>query len=141
MNERRGIEGGGRDRPRAYLKGFAAIVVVALLLVGVASLGLLRPGRGAVLLVIVWFVVHDNFLRNRERDAAGARNAWRTPRRRDQGVWADPPVAELDKSTLGLLLADRLRRDPALHVVVARPEATPTHPASNHELWDRELDG
>jgi hypothetical protein len=140
MNERRGFEGGGRDQPMTYLKGFAAIVI-ALLLVGAATFGLLGPGRGVVLSVFVWFVVHANLLRNRGRDASGARNAWETPRRRDQGVWADPPVAELDKSTLGLLLADRLRRDPALHVVVARPEASPTPLASNHELWDRELDG
>jgi hypothetical protein len=141
MTERRDFEGSGRDLPRSYLKGLAAIVVVALLLVGDAKLGLLRPIRASVLFICVWIVFRAYQLRNLERDAGGARKVWETRRRREQGVWADPPVAELDKSTLGLLLADRLRRDPALHVVVARREARPTPPASNHDLWDRELDG
>jgi hypothetical protein len=61
-------------------------------------------------------------------------------RRRRQGVWADPPVAELDKSTVGLLLASRLRREPGLRVVApGQGRDWPAPPSDG--LWDRELDG
>jgi hypothetical protein len=59
------------------------------------------------------------------------------PRPTDAGNWLEAPVAELDKSTCGKLLASRLRRQPGLHVVV-RPE-TPRN--CTDALYDPELDG
>ena len=59
------------------------------------------------------------------------------PRKTDAGKWVDAPIAELDKSTCGKLLASRMRREPGLHVVV-RPEAPP--PCTD-ALYDPELDG
>ena len=59
------------------------------------------------------------------------------PRDTGAGRWLEAPVAELDKSTVGKLLASRASRDPSLHVVVSshRP------PASTDALYDPELDG
>jgi hypothetical protein len=59
------------------------------------------------------------------------------PRDTDAGRWLEAPVAELDKSTIGKLLASRASRDPSLHVVVRR---TPP-PVSSDALYDAELDG
>lgn len=59
------------------------------------------------------------------------------PRPTDAGHWLDAPVAELDKSTIGKLLASRLRREPSLHVVIG--PATPK--AITDPLYDPELDG
>jgi hypothetical protein len=59
------------------------------------------------------------------------------PMRSDAGRWVDAPVAELDKSTIGKLLASRASRDPGLHVVV--PSNHP--PACTDALYDPELDG
>jgi hypothetical protein len=118
--------------------------VVIVLLIGAILLGVRLPGvRGGAAFVI--FFLWSRFLfeaaRSRKGDLSAPGNAWRPPRRRDEGIWADPPVAELDKSTFGRLLANRLRRDPRLRVVAPRPEARPTPPASDQGLWDRELDG
>ncbi len=55
----------------------------------------------------------------------------------DAGRWVDAPVAELDKSTFGKLLASRAGRDPGLHVVVRR---SPPEVRSD-SLYDDELDG
>jgi hypothetical protein len=64
---------------------------------------------------------------------------WTTyrPRMTDAGKWVEAPVAELDKSTFGKLLASRLRREPGLDVVKSteRPEVC------SDALYDPELDG
>jgi len=59
------------------------------------------------------------------------------PRPTDAGQWLDAPIAEIDKSTCGKLLASRLRRQPGLHVVVHSPGPKPCTDA----LYDPELDG
>jgi len=60
--------------------------------------------------------------------------------RSDQGRWLDAPIAEVDKSTCGLLLGNRWRRDPSLRVIASRggPDAGP---GPHGGLWDRDLDG
>jgi hypothetical protein len=66
--------------------------------------------------------------------------SWRRPYQpRDTGAgrWLEAPVAELDKSTIGKLLASRASRDPSLHVVVRN---TPP-PVCSDALYDAELDG
>ncbi len=66
--------------------------------------------------------------------------SWRRPYQfRDTGAgrWLEAPVAELDKSTVGKLLASRASRDPSLHVVVSN---TPP-PVCSDALYDPELDG
>ena len=65
------------------------------------------------------------------------RNTGYRPRDTGAGRWLDAPVAELDKSTVGKLLASRASRDPGLHVVV---RSTPP-PACSDALYDAELDG
>jgi hypothetical protein len=55
----------------------------------------------------------------------------------DAGNWLEAPVAELDKSTFGELLARRLRRQPELHVVVRHE----TPKVCTDALYDPELDG
>ena len=62
------------------------------------------------------------------------------PRPTDAGRWVDAPIAEIDKSTVGKLLASRMRRDPGLQVVV-RGRTAESHPASSDGLYDPELDG
>jgi hypothetical protein len=62
------------------------------------------------------------------------------PRQTGAGRWLDAPIAEVDKSTVGKLLASRMRREPGLHVVVRGRTAEP-HPASSDCLYDPELDG
>ncbi len=61
------------------------------------------------------------------------------------GNWLAAPVAEIDKSTTGQLLASRLRRDPNLNVEArsgTSPDADPrAGPLGRDGLWDRELDG
>jgi hypothetical protein len=126
------------------LKWLVASGVVALLLIGAIRLGLRPPQlRGGAALAVFFLLSRILFeaARSRKGDIPSVRNAWQAPRRRDQGVWADPPVAELDKSTFGRLLADRLRRNPGLRVVVAPRQSPPLPPASTDGLWDRELDG
>jgi hypothetical protein len=59
------------------------------------------------------------------------------PRDTGAGRWLEAPVAELDKSTVGKLLASRASRDPGLHVVVSRNEP----PVCSDALYDPELDG
>jgi hypothetical protein len=59
------------------------------------------------------------------------------PMRTNAGRWLEAPVAELDKSTIGKLLASRASRDPSLHVVV---RSTPA-PICSDALYDAELDG
>jgi hypothetical protein len=59
------------------------------------------------------------------------------PRDTDAGRWLEAPVAELDKSTIGKLLASRASRDPSLHVVVRN---TPP-PTCTDALYDPEIDG
>jgi hypothetical protein len=59
------------------------------------------------------------------------------PRNTGAGRWLEAPVAELDKSTIGKLLASRASRDPSLHVVV---RSTPD-PVCSDALYDAELDG
>ena len=58
------------------------------------------------------------------------------PRQTDAGRWVEAPVAELDKSTFGKLLASRVKREPRLRVVPSNPP-----PASLDALYDAELDG
>ncbi len=55
----------------------------------------------------------------------------------EAGRWLEAPVAELDKSTIGKLLASRASRDPGLHVIV---RSTPT-PTCTDALYDPEIDG
>ncbi len=59
------------------------------------------------------------------------------PRPTARGRWLWAPVAELDKSTTGKLLAGRMRREPGLKVVIraSRP------PPSTDALYDAQLDG
>ncbi len=61
-------------------------------------------------------------------------------RRPDAGKWLEAPIAEVDKSTMGKLLASRMRREPGLHVVV-RGNAQPLEPIRQDSLYDAELDG
>jgi hypothetical protein len=61
-------------------------------------------------------------------------------RRPEAGTWLDAPIAEVDKSTMGKLLASRMRREPGLHVVVRGRDAT-SEPIRSDALYDAELDG
>ena len=61
-------------------------------------------------------------------------------RNQSAGRWLHAPVAEVDKSTLGNLLANRMKRNPGLNVVV-RGASTPMNPAALDQLYDYELDG
>jgi hypothetical protein len=63
------------------------------------------------------------------------------PRREsEEGIWLDAPIAEVDKSTIGKLLASRMSREPGLHVVVRGRDAAP-EPFRLDTLYDAELDG
>jgi hypothetical protein len=63
------------------------------------------------------------------------------PRRiAEEGNWLDAPIAEVDKSTIGKLLASRMRREPGLHVVVRGRDSSP-EPFRQDALYDAELDG
>lgn len=58
------------------------------------------------------------------------------------GDWLGAPVAEIDKSTTGQLLAGRLRRNPEIQISHHPAPAEPVHqPPRRDALWDRELDG
>ena len=76
---------------------------------------------------------------DREAHAWSLRRGYR-PRPTDAGQWIDAPIAEIDKTTVGKLLASRMRRTPGLHVVV-RGDSAESHPASSDALYDPELDG
>jgi hypothetical protein len=68
-------------------------------------------------------------------------HSWRPSYRRRQtnaGNWLSAPIAEVDKSTCGKLLASRMRREPGLRVVVASREPPP---ACSDAFYDPELDG
>ena len=60
--------------------------------------------------------------------------------RSEEGRWLDAPIAEVDKSTTGILLGNRWKRDPSLRVMVRRG-GTDATPSPHGGLWDRELDG
>jgi hypothetical protein len=64
----------------------------------------------------------------------------RPKKRRDEGIWQDAPIAVVDKSTIGKLLASRMRREPGLQVVVRGQDAAP-EPFRLDELYDPEVDG
>jgi len=122
------------------LRGFSIAFMIILGLVGASVYGVGAPRLGGVLLFSGVILI----LRLAADRAAG--RPWvpaapRSYRPRNQGVWEDPPVAELDKSTFGLLLASRLRRVPGLRVAEPRTVRNPAPPGSSDELWDRELDG
>ena len=55
----------------------------------------------------------------------------------DAGRWLEAPVAELDKSTVGKLLASRASRDPSVHAVVGGSKS----PDRSDTLYDPEIDG
>lgn len=61
------------------------------------------------------------------------------PRATDAGRWVAAPIAEIDKSTVGKLLASRLQREPGLRAL--RYGTTEPNPASFDSLYDPELDG
>jgi hypothetical protein len=61
-------------------------------------------------------------------------------RRPEAGNWLEAPIAEIDKSTTGKLLANRMAREPGLHVVV-RGRGSAPEPVRSDALYDEELDG
>ncbi len=84
---------------------------------------------------ILHFGLGYTLARRGKRRQATARRKWS-----DQGRWLDAPIAEVDKSTCGLLLANRWRRDPSLRVIASQGGRDST-PGPHGGLWDRELDG
>jgi len=68
----------------------------------------------------------------------------RRPVLKPSGKWEGAPVAEIDKSTTGRLLAGRVRRDPSLLRNVSLTPSPPepgSTPPRRDGLWDRDLDG
>jgi hypothetical protein len=119
-------------------------VVAAATLPGffVLAFGLfLIPHRLALLMALLAQLALSltlGFLQIRKAGGWDAPSRWRyQPRPTEAGHWLDAPVAELDKSTTGRLLASRLGRVPGLHV-----DTRPRPPRDDgNPLYDAELDG
>jgi hypothetical protein len=97
------------------------------------------PRTVFVVVPILFFylaMIGSNFQSMRNGEAAPLRRYYQ-PRPTDAGNWLGAPVAELDKSTCGKLLASRLRREPGLHVVIRHE----TPRICTDALYDPELDG
>ncbi len=90
----------------------------------------------AIQLVVFFGRMRDARWIDREAHARSIGRRYR-PTRTDAGRWTAAPIAEIDKSTCGKLLAGRLRRNPGLKVVVGRGPAGPP----SDVLYDPELDG
>ncbi len=75
----------------------------------------------------------------RQAHAWSIRSHYR-PRPTDAGRWVNAPIAEVDKSTVGKLLASRMGREPGLHVVV-RGRTPDLDPLRADALYDPEIDG
>jgi hypothetical protein len=125
----------------------ASWVVIILWTTGASIFSFCFKGLGWILLFsvsvhflfIVW-VVSSIPQQNQVRSPARPRVRGYTPRPTNAGHWVEAPIAEVDKSTMGQLLASRMRREPGLHVVVRSPSSAP-EPIRLDALYDAELDG
>jgi hypothetical protein len=78
---------------------------------------------------------------NNPINSVGPRFRGYRPRPTDAGQWVEAPIAEVDKSTFGKLLASRMQREPRLNVVVRGRDAGTPPVGSDSPLYDAELDG
>jgi len=121
-----------------YIPFFIWLISIPLMLAALTAGNRLVIVFGTILNVVA--IVSNRWLGPIQvRDEKVAPILTRRYRSRDttSGRWLEAPVAELDKSTLGKLLASRASRDPSLHVVV---RSTPP-PVCTDALYDPELDG
>jgi len=116
---------------------WSALFYTALVVFPVAYL--VRPGQ-----TVPWrplfFCLFPIGLRFAFAGLNGSRPPQDPSKRSVQGRWLDAPIAEVDKSTCGLLLANRWQKDPKRRIIASREKSDPT-PTPHGELWDRDLDG
>jgi hypothetical protein len=120
--------------------GLLIYVVVCMPLTGVPAP--ILPRLILTFIALTWMIGIAS-TRSRPKDSPVEINNRQLRRRRprsEEGIWRDAPIAEVDKSTIGKLLASRMRREPGLHVVVRGPDSAP-EPFRQDALYDAELDG
>ena len=121
-------------KPKTALKLSTLLIGLGLLFAAIVA----SPRTGFVVpfAFVYFYIIGLKFQGMRIGEAAPFRRYYQ-PRPTDAGNWLEAPVAELDKSTCGKLLASRLRRQPSLHVVVNHE----TPKVCTDALYDPELDG